>query len=739
MSTPTRTRASRGALAAALLLPALVAGVALTSVGDRVEGVRTLPAAVVNLDEPVTTGKGDDATTIAGGRLLAAGLTAPAEGEDPGMEWRLASADTAEEGLADGTFHAVVTIPEDFSSRLAGMTRDEPQQAGITVATDGADGTVVGAISSDVAEVAAARLGRQVTTTYLTGLYAQTAELGDQLGEAADGADDLADGADRLANGVSALDGGAGELASGAGRLADGTATLRGGLGQLDDGADDLSDGTRTLADGVADLDGGLGRLADGAGQLRTGTRDLADGAGELADGADDLSTGLDTLAEQTAGLPNQSKQLAAGATQVSGGVDGWAQVLRGWAQACASPTLAAAAPELCAGTAEAIGPGGARADALVAGAAALADGTQTFADSAPTLASGVQQLQQGASTLADGAGDLSDGAEQLAGGASTLSAGVGEARKGTRGLKDGSARLADGARSLAGATGEAASGASDLAEGASGLAAGAGELSSGTGELNDGAAALRGGTGDLAAGLRKGVDAIPVADAEKQQADAEAIAQPVVASRDEASPRDARAAVGPAVAALALWLGAFLTYLAVPALAPARLARAGRATRVMAAGLVAGVVVVAVQAVLVVGGLAWLAPAFAHPWALALLAVPVVVVAFAALAQTCVAALGERTGWIVLAAATALQVVTVSGFLPMDAAPGGVQLLHDLLPVPLAAELLDWAVNGAGSAGPVAGLLVWAVIGVVVTTAAASRARRTTVAALRRDLAAVA
>ena len=39
MSTPTRTRASRGALAAALLLPALVAGVALTSVGDRVEGL----------------------------------------------------------------------------------------------------------------------------------------------------------------------------------------------------------------------------------------------------------------------------------------------------------------------------------------------------------------------------------------------------------------------------------------------------------------------------------------------------------------------------------------------------------------------------------------------------------------------------------------------------------------------------------------------------------------------------
>lgn len=740
MSTPAPTRLHRVALAAALLLPAVVGGVALTSIGDRVEGVRDLPAAVVNLDSPVTTGEGEEATTIAGGRLLAAGLTSPDDDVDPGMDWRLASAETAAEGLADGTFHAVVTIPDHFSAQLAGMTRNAPEQAGITVATDGADGTVVGAISHDVGEVAVARLGRQVTTTYLAGLYAQTAALGEELGEAADGADQLADGTDQLANGASALDGGAGELVDGAGQLADGTSTLRGGLGQLDSGASDLSDGTRALADGAAELDGGLARLTGGASRLRTGSRDLAAGAAELADGADDLSTGLGTLEEQTVGLPRQSTQLADGAAQVSAGVTGWAQVLRGWGQACADPRLSGTVPALCAGTAQALGAGGSNADALVAGAEQLSTGTRTLADSAPALTSGVEELGVGAAALATGADELATGAETLGDGASTLADGVRTARQGSRSLSSGASQLAGGADQLAEATGEATTGAGELEQGAGDLARGADELASGTGDLTRGAEELRGGSGELAQGLREGVDALPVADEEKQQADAEAIAQPVVAAFDEASPRGARATVAPAVVALVLWFGAFLTYLALPALSPSRLAQAGRATRVMAAGLATGLVVVAAQAVLVAAGLTWLGPDPVRPWALGLLVLPVTVLAFAALAQALVAALGERTGWIVLAGMTALQVVTVSGFLPMDSAPGVVQTLHGLLPVPLAAELVDWAVNAMGSAGgAVAGLLLWAVVGVVVSTWAASRARRTSVARLRGEVVAAA
>ncbi|GGD06830.1 YhgE/Pip domain-containing protein [Nocardioides daphniae] len=736
MSIPTPR--NRGALVAALLLPALVGGVALTSVGDRVEGATDLPAAVVNLDSPVTTGKGEEKTTIAGGRLLAAGLTAPDEDADATMAWRLASAETAADGLADGTYHAVITIPEDFSATLAGMTRNEPEQAQITVSTDGADGTVVGAISRDVGEVAAARLGRQITTTYLAGLYGQTSELGGRLDEAADGADQLADGADQLANGTSALAGGAGELADGAGTLSGGARELSTGLGQLDRGASDLSQGTRSLASGAAQLDGGLAQLGGGADRVAQGNRDLADGASTLATGAGDLADGLSTLDDQTSGLPGQADQLAAGADQVATGVAGWAQVLRGWGTVCSTPA-AASFTALCAGTEAALGADGANADALVDGSAQLRDGARTLAGTAPELTAGIGRLSAGATSLASGADELADGADQLAGGAASLSKGVGEARAGSRRLKSGSSELAGGAQKLTGATGKAAAGARELSDGSGRLAEGADELAGGTAQLDDGASRLRGGIGDLAKGLRDGAEAVPRSDAEKQQSDAEAIAQPVVAAVDDASPIEARDSVAPVVVALVLWLGAFTTYLAVPALSPTRLARAGRATRVMAAGLVAGLVVVAVQAALVLAGAAWLGSAPAHPWALALLVAPTVVVAFVALTQACVAAFGERTGWVVLVAVTALQVVASSGFLPIDAAPGVVRTLHAVLPVPLAGDLFDWALNGSGSAAGVAGLLTWAVFGVALSTVAASRARRTSVAAVRREVAAAA
>lgn len=741
---PAGRRRLSAALVGALAVPTLVAAVAVVSTGDRIEGARSLPAAVVNLDEPVTVGEGKDASPIAAGRLLAAGLTRPEAatdastdaGADPGMAWTLADADTASAGLADGTFHAVVTIPENFSATVAKISGDTPEQAGVSVRTDGADATVVGTITTDVAEVAADSLGRTITTTYLKGLYAKTSELGEQIGEAADGADQLTDGAGQLRDGLSALDGGAGELADGAGRAASGAETLAGGARTLDDGAGQLASGSSQLSTGTSKLKGGLGDLASGAKELSGGAAGVSAGAAKVDTGAQELAKGLGTLKSSTTDLSTQSTKLADGSEQVSEGVAGWAQVLRGWGQACENPLLAGAAAQLCAGTALALGDGGANADALVAGSAQVAEGNRTLAEASPQLRAGIVAAADGADQLAEGTAALNTGSSTLAGGAAKLSTGASSAKSAAKKLDRGTTRLAQGAGQLAEGTGSLSGGADQLAEGTSTLASGSTELRSGAGKLLDGADQLDEGSSTLAEGLRKGAEAVPSTTPKEQEANAAAVARPVVATTDDDSPTAARTGVLGSAAALALWLGAFATFLALPALSRARLAAAGTARSAVTASLLPALALAVGQVALVLGAVRLLDLDVTRPWMLALVALPATALAAVAVAQAVIALCGERLGPVLVLALTAVQALALPGFLPLDAAPGWVQDANGLLPVGLGADLLGWSATGTGGAGSLAGLLLWAVAGVLVSVWAASRRRRVTLAAVRRQVA---
>ena len=67
-----------------LVLPVLLGALIVWSLGDRAEQVEQVPAAVVNLDKPVTK-KGEK--PIYAGRLLAAGLTSPTDSQDESLGW----------------------------------------------------------------------------------------------------------------------------------------------------------------------------------------------------------------------------------------------------------------------------------------------------------------------------------------------------------------------------------------------------------------------------------------------------------------------------------------------------------------------------------------------------------------------------------------------------------------------------------------------------------------------------
>ena len=672
-------------LVAAVLLPMLFGSLVLWSVSDRVDRIDAVPAAVVNLDQPVKTGQGKDQQTIFAGRLLAAGLTDPGASEEHTLDWRLTTPRDAASGLREGGYYAVVTIPEGFSETVAGLTRNDPGTARITVRSNDSASALVGVVGDQIGDAAAARLNQRITATFLEGMYAQTGKLKVSLGRAASGADRLADGAHQLGEGTT-------RLSSGAGRLAGGLDRLSGGAGRLAVGA---------------------GRLADGADRLADGTGRLSAGAGELSGGARRLAGGLDRLHERTSPLPEQTRRLADGAGKVADGVRGWSDVLRSWKQACLSdPVLAGSHPQLCAATVRAVGADDGNAEAMVSGSRRVAQGADQLADGTPRLVSAIGQAAGGADRLAGGAARLAGGARKVHTGTERLAAGTQE-------LGTGAGRLADGAT-------QAGSGASQLADGSSRLASGSSRLSN--------------GSRALATGLDRGVDRIPSMGPQKRGELAGAVARPVVSDEDRlnAAPSGATS-LAPGVVALALWLGAFVTYLVRRALPAGALSAATSPFRVALSGWLPAVLVGLVQSLLLFAVLGLFDVVMQSPFGVAVfLVVPAAV--FAAVNQALVAVLGPKRGWMVSIVFAVLQGVSLGGLVPVDTAPELIQSLSGVLPVSLAAEGIGNLTLG-GRVGSVAGslvaLLVWGAAALALTTVAARRRQRLTLSDVRRRVAA--
>lgn len=729
---PTVTRRS-AVLALALVLPLVLGVVTLAALADRVEAIADVPAAVVNLDQLVTTGEGEDAQVVFAGRLLAGALTSPAGDAESSLDWTLTDAADAAAGLEDGTYYAVLTIPEDFSATLAGLQGDDPQQASVRVTSNDASSPLVGVVADQVAATAAAELGTVVTTSYLEGVYAGYGQVAEQLGQAADGADQLAGGAQQVDDGVRQLDSGAQQLAGGVGALASGADDLAGGVGELSAGAGSLAGGLGSLASGADELAGGTSRLASGASSLASGAQQLAGGTAQVSSGAAGLAAGLAQLQSQTAGLPDQTAALAAGAGGVATGATGVSDGLGALQAACLG---AGAAPQFCAeldGVAAGAAQVAAGAQGTAAGAQALADGTPALAGGIASSAAGAQQLAGGAAQTASGAADLAAGAASLATGAGQLASGAGE-------LADGAGAASSGASALASGAAQLDAGAGQLADGAAAASGGAAQLADGTGALADGTGGLVTGADQLAEGLSTGAEQVPTLTEAEAARRAAVVAEPVTAetSRINASPGGATD-LAPLVVAIALWIGALAIALIRPALPADQIAAPVAAWRVAWRRYRGSALLGLVQAALVAAVLPLFGVSLASPVAaIALTGLGVLV--FTAINQALAAAFGSRAGWMLSVGLLVVQVASLGGIVPIDTAPTVFQQLNAMLPMPLLVDGLSRLSLGGsvGSVGAaVTGLVLWGVLSFGVTVLAARRAQETSVARLRAELAA--
>jgi putative membrane protein len=398
-----------------LLVPLTVAGLLTWSLASPENRLKDVKAAVVNDDEPVEM----DGKPVPLGRQLSAKLVG---GEiKSNYSWEFATRETAAQGLEDGTYVAVVTVPKNFSEAATSFSRDhgKTQRAKIDVTTSDRSHLADEAISRDVTSTAATLLGHQLTSTYLDNVYVGFNTLNGRLGDASRGATSLADGAKQLAGGTDKLSGGTAELAQGSRKLSE-------GLGALDDGAAQLSSGTSRLSSGLNQLRDTTAEMPQQSEMLAGVSAQEARGVQALAGGLDDHAQKMEELSKQCPpGLLKFCTDLAVESVKakvISGGADKLTQASSG----------------------------------VSTGLGALAGKTPESGGGLPALAGGIDQLAGGASKLDDGAQQLSGGVSQAHGGATRLADGAGALASGAGGLADGARKVSDGTGQLSSGLGEA-------------------------------------------------------------------------------------------------------------------------------------------------------------------------------------------------------------------------------------------------------------------------------------------
>ena len=426
-------------------IPILYSGFFLGSIWDPYGQTKNLPVAFVNEDKGASLN----------GKVLNVGESVEKKLKDNhDLGWEFVSKQQADEGVNSGHFYAVVTIPSDFSQKVASITESEPQQAVINFTTTPAKNYIGSLVSNQAATKVKSSVSEQITQAYAKGILENLDKLGIGLDTAANGASTLHDGLGRLQSGTQTYVGGVKQLAvnqqsltGGLAQLSDGSRKLQAGLGQLSNNLptesqlSQLSDGMKQLQSGINQLNASVSNPSPALvaqqnkveAEAQTLKKTVEDSKSDLSAAGDTLRT-LDmqaaasvsksttislpqisniyqaftktqTIIEQTGTLREDlqalKRQLSAQQTQLQAGVS----VLNNGVNQLALNAITAFNGYNSVRFAN---------NQLLAGSASLTNGLSE-------AKSGSQKLANGASLLESRSGALIDGTSQLASGADTL------------------------------------------------------------------------------------------------------------------------------------------------------------------------------------------------------------------------------------------------------------------------------------------------------------------------------
>lgn len=286
----------RAAIVALVLLPLLYGTVYLVAFWNPYQNISDLPAAIVNQDVPATV----QGQQIAIGDQLSKTLQA-----SQSFQWEQTDEQAAIEGLQNGDYFYVLTIPSNFSASIASLSTVSPKLGVLTLRTNDANSYITSLIGKDVSSQLQVQLAQSVIQNFT----------------------------DTSLNGIIQIRENLTKAASGSAELANGTKTLKGGSAQLSDGAQQVAAGNAILA-GYADKARGFAQsaervaddlLADLASYAKKHPDDkvvqlLYDAAKKINSTVDSVSNTIITQTRKIDELGDGSRELAAGAQKLSKG-----------------------------------------------------------------------------------------------------------------------------------------------------------------------------------------------------------------------------------------------------------------------------------------------------------------------------------------------------------------------------------------------------------------------------------
>ncbi|WP_173254030.1 YhgE/Pip domain-containing protein [Streptococcus sp. 5346] len=283
------------------LIPALYNIIFLSSMWDPYGQLSDLPVAVVNNDKEASY----NGNTMAIGKDIVSNLK-----ENKTLDSHFVDEEEGKNGLEDGDYYMVVTLPSDLSEKAASILTDHPEQMQIDYQTSSGHSFIASKMSDSAMTQLKQSVSTNVTETYTKALFNKMIDLKDGMSQAASGSEKLTDGANQLVAGSQTLTTNLHSLAASSLTFSNGTEQFTKGLSayvsgveQLHLGLGNFNSGLVTYTGAVSQLDSGLGQLASkspelarGINQLYTGVESYTGGVSQLNAGLNQLSSGLNQL-----------------------------------------------------------------------------------------------------------------------------------------------------------------------------------------------------------------------------------------------------------------------------------------------------------------------------------------------------------------------------------------------------------------------------------------------------------
>lgn len=540
------------------LVPALYNLSFLGSMWDPYGRVNDLPIAVVNHDKPAK--RADKSLTIGNDMV-----NKMSKSKD--LEYHFVSAKQAQEGLKEGDYYMVITLPEDLSQRAATLLNPEPQKLTICYQTSKGHGMV----AAKMGETAMAKLkesvSQNITKTYTSAVFSSMTDLQSGLKEASAGSQTLASGAKTAQAGSQTLSTNLAALTGASQQFQQGTGRLTSGLTTYTDGVNQVKNGLGTLSTDIPNYLNGVSRLSQGASQLNQGLSQLTQAttlSDEKAKGIQSLIVGLPVLNQGIQQLNTELSTLQPPnltADELGNSLGAIAQAAK---QVIAEETAAQNEELSALQTTSVYQSLTAEQQGELAAALSQSDKSQTVS-AAQTILSSVQtlstslqslsqedqskqleQLKEAVAQIANQSNQALPGAssaltelstglakvngslnQQVLPGSNQLTTGLAQLNRYNTAIGSGVIKLSEGTNALSSKSGELLDGSHQLSEGATKLADGSSQLSQGGHQLTSGLTELSTGLSTLNGSLAKASQQLSLVSVTDKNA--KAVAKPLV------------------------------------------------------------------------------------------------------------------------------------------------------------------------------------------------------------------